>query len=252
MTKITDGLYRRALLIDDHPLLVEIVAEVLLGAQVVSIITKAYSLGEAIKALSVDPGYSFAITDLTMSDAKGIEAVIILREQFPAVPLVVFSADDRVETIMAAFEAGIRGYITKDSPADVLINALTLIMAGGSFMPPRVKNVLAYVETLPITEFNVTTNPECFLTTLTLRQKQVFELLLLGVPNKVIAARLDMAEGTVKTHLNMVYRMIGVNSRSQAILKASILGLLRPEILKTEVGLVNRGGGLQLTYSAVR
>jgi DNA-binding NarL/FixJ family response regulator len=58
------------------------------------------------------------------------------------------------------------------------------------------------------------------------RQEQVFKLLLQGMPNKVIASRLDMAEGTAKSHLNSIFRSLGVRTRVEAILKARQLGLV--------------------------
>jgi DNA-binding NarL/FixJ family response regulator len=59
------------------------------------------------------------------------------------------------------------------------------------------------------------------------KQQQVFDLLLLGLPNKLIARRLDLAEGTVKTHLHGIYQILRVNSRAQAILKARQLGRIQ-------------------------
>jgi DNA-binding NarL/FixJ family response regulator len=61
---------------------------------------------------------------------------------------------------------------------------------------------------------------------LTGRQEQVLRLLLQGMPNKVIGARLSMAEGTVKAHLNTVFRVMGVRTRVEAILRAHDLGLI--------------------------
>ena len=57
------------------------------------------------------------------------------------------------------------------------------------------------------------------------RQQQVFDLLLKGMPNKVIGSRLSMAEGTVKAHLNTIYRVLGVRTRVEAILRARQLGM---------------------------
>jgi len=217
----------RALLIDDHPLVMDAVASALMATRVFADTEKMGSLGEAITRLAVDADYALVIADLHMGDTDGIEAVTTLRERFPDLPVVVFSGDDRIETITAAFEAGIRGYITKDSPLEVLINALKLVMAGGCYLPRHAVHILGFAPRPPITGQASGQKNGMSLDALTPRQRQVFQLLLLGIPNKVIASRLDMAEGTVKTHLNTVYRVIGANNRAQAILRASELGLLR-------------------------
>jgi DNA-binding NarL/FixJ family response regulator len=217
----------RVLLIDDHPLVMDALASALMATRVFAGIEKMSSLGEAIGRLAVDADYALVITDLHMGgDTDGIEAVTMLRERFPELPVVVLSGDDRVETITAAFEAGIHGYITKDSRLEVLINALKLVMAGGCYLPRHAAHILGFEPRPPLIGQAKGQKPAAVSDALTPRQRQVFQLLLLGIPNKLIAARLDMAEGTVKTHLNTVYRVIGANNRAQAILRASELGLL--------------------------
>jgi len=217
----------RALLIDDHPLVMDAMASALMAMRVFASTEKMCSLRDAIKCLDVDADYALVIADLHMGDSDGIESVMTLRERFPDLAVVVFSGDDRVETITAAFEAGVRGYITKDSPLEVLINAIKLVMAGGCYLPVHAAHILGFEPRPPLVGQSNAQKHGGELDALTQRQRQVFQLLLLGIPNKVIARRLDMAEGTVKTHLNTVYRVIGVNNRAQAILRASELGLLR-------------------------
>lgn len=216
----------RALLIDDHPLVMDALASALTATRMFASTEKAGSLGEALGLLALDADYALVIADLHMEDAQGIETVVTLRESFPDLPLVVYSGDDSLDTITAAFERGIRGYITKGSTLGVLTDALKLVMAGGCYLPQNAVNILGRKPQPPLVDSPLSKKNELALDTLTLRQRQVFQLLLLGIPNKLIAARLDMAEGTVKTHLNTVYRVIGVSNRAQAILRAYEMDLL--------------------------
>lgn len=216
----------RALLVDDHPLVMDALANVLISARIFASVVKLLSLEEALQFLAVDTDFALIIADLRMADTEGIESVTTLRESFPDLPVVVFSGDDRTETITEAFEAGIRGYITKDSPPEELLNAMKLIMSGGYYLPRHAINILGFESLSQPIGQAPDEGSDGVLDGLTGRQRDVFNLLLLGYPNKLIGLRLEMAEGTVKTHLNAVYRVLGVNNRAQAMLLAYQMGLL--------------------------
>ena len=106
---------------------------------------------------------------------------------------------------------------------NVVSNAIRLVLQGSTYIPPEAVQMLGF--TAP-SHTRAQNTPEPPVLSLTGRQQQVFRLLLQGMPNKVIGARLSMAEGTVKAHLNTVFRMLGVRTRVEAILRARQLGLL--------------------------
>ena len=160
-----------------------------------------------------------------MSDASGADALLRLRETFPDMPVVIFSGDESAETIQAAFENGVLGYIPKRSTVPQIVNAIRSVLHGGSYIPTSFMRSLGY-ETPEASPQPPETVRETAVPRLTPRQEEVFGYLLQGMPNKVIAERLGMAEGTVKTHLFTIYRIFGANSRAQIMLKASQLGLL--------------------------
>jgi DNA-binding NarL/FixJ family response regulator len=138
------------------------------------------------------------------------------------VPVLVFSGDESLENITMAFECNARGYVTKSSPMSVLQSAINLVLAGASYIPPEAVSILGFTPTVPATGAQLLRAH----LPLSGRQEQVFRLLLQGMPNKVIAARLAMAEGTAKAHLNAVFRVLGVRTRVEAILRARELGML--------------------------
>ena len=197
------------------------------GARIFDDIETVRSLGEARARLDSAQAYTLVLLDLHLSDTQGVDGVRIMRERYPDLPLIIFSADDGVETIKCAFECGVRGYITKDSARDVVINAINLVLAGDNYIPRHAAPALG----LEITTFvrNEESNHAPAIN-LSPRQMEVLGYLLLGMPNKVIAARLGMAEGTVKTHLNTVYRVLGARNRVHAILRARDLGLMEQAV----------------------
>ncbi len=98
-----------------------------------------------------------------------------------------------------------------------IVSAIRVVLAGGLYIPPSTARAMG---------FEVSDGAESVLHVhddtpqFTPKQQEVFDMLLQGLPNKVIARRLGMAEGTVKTHLHGIYQIMRVNSRAQAILKS--------------------------------
>jgi DNA-binding NarL/FixJ family response regulator len=223
--------HHRALIVDDHPMMAEALSFALSDARLFDEIEIVRSLKEARTRLDAAPGYALVLLDLHMSDTNGVEGIHVMREHYPDLPLIIFTADDSVETIRLAFESGVRGYITKDSPREVVIGAVNLVLAGDNYIPRHAAPGLGLDIAAP------TPNPSNHLApkpretiNLSPRQLQVLGYLLLGMPNKVIATRLGMAEGTVKTHLNTVYRVLGARNRVHAILRARDLGLMEESL----------------------
>jgi len=211
----------RALVVDDHPLMVTAITTAISALRLFDRIEAAGSLSQAISLLDQDPMCNLAILDLHLGDAEGRESLNVMRERFPDVPVIVFSGDQSLENITMAFECNARGYVLKSSPMPILANAIRLVLAGTSYIPVEAASILGF--SLPDSTGNAQLPPVSL--QLSGRQEEVFRLLLQGMPNKVIGSRLKMAEGTVKAHLNTVYRVLGVRTRVEAILRAQELGL---------------------------
>lgn len=182
----------------------------------------AASLAEACELLSQSPECDLAVLDLHLEDAQGRDTVQRFRESFPDVPILVFTADSSIANITMAFECGARGFLPKSASAAVVRSAIELVLSGRAYIPEEAAQILG----LPRLAARESIRPDKASLELSPRQQQVFRLLLQGLPNKVIASRLNMAEGTAKTHLFAVYRMLGVRTRVEAILRASQLGLI--------------------------
>jgi DNA-binding NarL/FixJ family response regulator len=212
----------RALVVDDHPIMAAAVATAVSAMRIFQGVDTAGSLAEAVQLLEANPPCSLAILDLHLGDSGGQGSLNRMREQFPDIPVLVFTGDDSLEHITMAFECNARGYVTKNSPMSVLNSAIQIVLAGSSYIPPEAASILGFA---PPAGSPPTKTPRPQLS-LSGRQEQVFQLLLQGMPNKVIAARLSMAEGTAKAHLNTVFRVLGVRTRVEAILRAREMGLI--------------------------
>jgi DNA-binding NarL/FixJ family response regulator len=122
--------------------------------------------------------------------------------------LVLTSFSDR-QRILGALDAGALGYLLKDAAAEDVVKGIRAAAAGGSPLDPRAARSLLERHSAP--------HP---LEGLSPREREVLALLLQGLPNKLIARRLEISEKTVKTHLTSVFRQIGVTDRVQAVLWA--------------------------------
>ena len=217
----------RVLIVDDHPLIREALANVLaeLGREVD--VLQAESLKGALAQLDTHPDTTLILLDLMLPDAEGIDVLSRVRQAHPSVPVVVVSGIDSRSTVRAAIDGGAMGFISKRSPSSVLVNALRLVLAGEVYIPPEVLRA----ETRPMTgaprpRAGARRSGEDL--GLTPRQMDVLALLVQGKPNKVICRKLGLAEGTIKTHTAAIFRALNVSNRTQAVFAVSRLGIQLP------------------------
>ncbi len=215
------------MVVDDHPIVHDALRSALLSLSVFGRVDTESSLAaasERLASLHEDGSYDLLMLDLHLRDTHGLEALTSVREAFPGLPVTIFSADDSSATIVSAYECGVQGYVAKNEPMSVLRQAIQIVLAGGIYIPPQVARMLGF-EPRPLPGGAHASGAPA-LPSLSPRQREVMHYLLKGMPNKVIARRLNMADGTVKSHLNTVYRLFGVNSRAQLILKAMQMGFI--------------------------
>jgi len=205
----------RVLIIDDHPIVRDALATALISLSVFDEVETANCFRSLVEKLEVDARFQLLILDLSLADTYGSRSVEFIREQYTEIPILIFSAFDSSDIVAQCFEYGVHGFVSKSSPMQTIVSAIRVVMAGGLYIPPSAARSMGF-EPLEVMESALPLQDD--MPHFTLRQQEVFELLLQGLPNKVIATRLGMAEGTVKTHLHGIYQIMHVNSRAQAIL----------------------------------
>jgi DNA-binding NarL/FixJ family response regulator len=209
----------RALIVDDHPIIRGALVTSLLSLRVFDEIDTANCFQDLIEKLEKDRTYQLLILDLSLTDSSGSGGVVQVREQYPEIPILVFSASDSTDVIAECFEYGVHGFVSKTSSMQVFVNAIRMVLSGSIYIPPSAASLMGF-EPVAVNDTALDTAPQEERVHFTPKQREVFEQLMLGVPNKIIARRLDMAEGTVKTHLHGIYQLLRVSSRAQAILKS--------------------------------
>ncbi len=203
------------LIVDDHALFRAGLSHVLNELEDNISILEASNCESAFEQVSTNPDLDLVLLDLNMPGKDGFTALDTFSKEYPAMPIVILSASIQRSNIQRALDAGAMGYIPKDTTSTVMLNALHLILAGGVYVPPNMAQQ---------------SNDEVSLNSsnahnLTPRQLEVLTMVVQGNSNKVIAARLELAETTVKMHVTAILRCLGVSNRTQAAMAAEKLGL---------------------------
>ncbi len=223
----------KILVVDDHPLIGKALRDVLkqLGEDVAIIEAKSYEA--AVEQASATPDINLVLLDLGLPGVSGFEALERLREQFPAIPVVVLSAQDDAQTVTGTIDRGAMGFIPKTASTEVLISALRLVLAGGVYLPQEVLRAQKAPAPSPAQSAARAMNIEDL--KLTPRQADVVRVMIQGKSNKLIMRELGLAEGTVKLHMSAILRALNVDNRTQAVIAVAKLGLEMGRIGKAAV-----------------
>lgn len=223
----------RILIIDDHPLFRESLRTYVEDCCPDASIREVGTVAEALAVLGEYDDFGLITLDVSLPGMDGISGISPIRQLAPATPLVVMSGLGDASTAHAVLAQGADGYISKSTDGRELRNALHLILRGESYISPcLLTSQLAGTETTALTPLALAAAPQPPPAEepvgeygMTPRQLAVCRLLMAGLPNKVIARRLDCAEGTVRLHVSAVLRALNVHNRTEAVQAALRLGI---------------------------
>ncbi|WP_036307088.1 response regulator transcription factor [Methylopila sp. 73B] len=201
----------RLLIADDHPLFRTALKEAV--KEEAAEIVEAGSFDAATKALEEDSSFDLVLLDLTMPGVSGFSGLMYLRAQYPAIPVVVVSANEDPATIRRCMDFGASGFIPKTLDVSQMRVAVRVVLAGDNWTPPDLD--------LSLATDDQTAKLVSRLGTLTPQQVRVLMMLSQGLLNKQIAYELSVSEATVKAHVSAILAKLGVESRTQAVIAAS-------------------------------
>ncbi len=213
----------RILVVDDHPLFREALRERLRDAFPDDHVLDAKSVPEAIAVVSQYGDFGLILLDVSLPEIDGLTGLIALRAQAPQTPIVMVSGIGDVQVAQSAISSGANGYISKATGGREILNALHMILQGEPYISPSILVTPAKSTSIPppisphtetIVEYGMTP-----------RQLEVCRLMMAGLPNKLIARKLDCAEGTVRLHVSAVLRALNARNRTEAARAALRLGI---------------------------
>lgn len=206
------------LLIDDHPLLRKGVKQLIELDSELNVIAEASNAHKGVAAaIEFEP--DLILLDLNMPEINGIETLKMLRDNGVTSRVVVFTVSDNEEDVVAALKAGADGYLLKDMEPEELLNSLNQAALGKMVISDRLTTLLA--EALQ----NKRTKKGPDISSLTPREKQIIKLISAGLPNKLIARKLSITEGTVKVHVKHLLKKLHLRSRVEVAVWAVQEGL---------------------------
>jgi DNA-binding NarL/FixJ family response regulator len=210
MSTTQDSKVIRVLTVDDHLLLREGIAAVLEGQEDMVLVGEASNGREAVECFRrLQPNVT--LMDLRMPDMSGLEAIAAIRADFPDARIIVLTTYTGDVQAAAALKAGAAGYLLKNLVRKELIETIRTVHAGKRRIPPEIATGIAE---------HVADD------TLTDREIEVLRGVAAGKSNKLIAAELDIAEGTVKTHMKSILPKLDASDRTHAVMIALRRGIL--------------------------
>jgi len=171
------------------------------------------SAGDVERLAASEP--DLALLDLHMPGSDGVPWIGRLRTRFPLLPMIVVSAEESPSLVRELIGCGVAGFIPKSDTAAVILQAVRLVLSGGTYAPLRLLG-----GELRAAGNGEAARPESSGLGLTQRQREVLALLARGLPNKLIARELGLSEGTVKVHLLSIFRALEVSNRTEAVVAA--------------------------------
>jgi DNA-binding NarL/FixJ family response regulator len=193
------------LVADDHPMFRSAVVHALSMTMSPLRVVEAASQSALEAMLTAEPSVDVVLLDLAMPGAIGFSSLLWLRAERPELPVIVISSNDRPRTVRRAQQFGAAGFVSKAAPVDELAQALRRVLDGGLWFGSTRAERSPDDATLAAR-----------LAQLTPQQFRVLLLLAEGLLNKQIAARLGLAENTVKIHVTAVLSKLECRSRTQA------------------------------------
>ena len=209
----------RVLIVDDHPLFREGLRAALESSGGAVVVAEATTGGEVPE--SVDRHQpDVVIMDLSLPDISGIEATRRLTEDHAGLPVLILTMSDDDASLLAALQAGARGYVVKGAGSDEVLHALRTVAAGGAVIGSEIAARLS-----PLLSGSRQRDAEQLFPALTSREVEVLELIALGHDNRRIARELVLSEKTVRNHITHVFEKLQVTSRAEAVARARDAGL---------------------------
>lgn len=201
----------RIIIVDDHPLFRAALRQTLEGRNTGMVFEEAGDIEGLSASLEHNRDCDLVLLDLNMPGVRGFSGLLLLRAQFPEIPVMVVSAVEDITIIRRCFDLGASGFLSKSESAARIRESIDAILAGGLWLPDGVS----------LDEQDDQTEVLGRLATLTPQQVRVLMMLSDGLMNKQIAYELSISEATVKAHVSAILQKLNVDSRTQAVIAAA-------------------------------
>lgn len=206
------GTALRVLIVDDHPMYGDAMAQALKVVLDRCVIRTAQTLSEVFDMLESGYEPDLVLFDLKLPDVTGISGFVEFRKRLPNARVLVISSLASYDLVQSLLEEGAMGFLPKNASASTLKYVVGEITSGRKYVPGQYRKDRVDSKKA---ECAYQANPE--LPSLTPQQIRILKLICVGKPNKQIAYELSLAEATVKAHITALLKRLGVQNRTQAV-----------------------------------
>jgi two-component system response regulator NreC len=211
----------RILLADDHTVMRSGLRALLERQNNFEIVGEAENGRQAV-SLSTSLLPDVVVMDVGMPLLNGVEATKSLLKQSPSTGVVMLSMHSDESYVLRSLKAGARAYLLKDSAASDLLSAIDAVSQGKSFFSSRIRELLAEDYVRDLRQKGAVDSYEL----LTMREREILQLLAEGKANKEVAAALNISPYTVETHRSNILEKLGLHSPAELILYAVRKGII--------------------------
>lgn len=173
--------------------------------------------GKIAVKLALQSRPDIILMDVQMPQMNGVEATVAICRAWPAAKVIILTTFDRDDYVFQGVRAGAVGYLLKDQPAEKLVETIRRVHGGEVFIQPEIAS-----RTLRAALHS----PGDLIEPLSEREREVLVMLAQGIPNKEIADKLHIAEGTVKNHVSNILGKLQAQNRTEAADIARRRGLI--------------------------
>lgn len=209
----------RVVLVEDHPLFRKGLRAVLESTSDLRVVAEQRD-ADTITEIVAEHQPDLVLMDLALPGISGLEATRRLARSSPAVPVLVLTMSDDDTDVLAAIQAGARGYLVKGAGQEEVLNAARTVAAGGAVFGSQIASRIAV-----LLEGRQARDSALLFPALTEREREVLSLVARGLDNRRIARELVLSEKTVRNHLTHIFDKLQVASRAEAVARARDAGL---------------------------
>ncbi len=211
------------LIADDQTLFREGIKDLLEDEKGITVVGEA-SNGPEVVAMAKKLKPDVILMDIKLPQMDGVSATRVIRKECPNTNVLILSSYEDEAHVTEAIQAGANGYLSKMLPASELVHALKTFTTDGVMIPqPIMGKLIQGLRQMGSPGYD--SSPD----SLTATEIKVMALLGKGKSNKEIAAELGCSVKTIKNHLNSIFQKLGVNNRTEAVVRAIEKGLISPE-----------------------
>jgi DNA-binding NarL/FixJ family response regulator len=205
----------RVLIVEDHPVMAEALSALLEREEDVEVVAVATNVRDALQ-LVTEATPDVILADFRLPDGTGADIAAAVRHRRPRPSVLLLSAIDTVAALLAAVEAGAKGYLLKSRTAPEVLDGIRRAARGEMLIPSSV-----------LAELLAQRGEQAVLLgSLSAREREVLKLMAEGLDNSQVAERLGIRYGTVRSHVRNLISKLNAHSRLEAVVRAEELGLI--------------------------